>query len=66
MSLPLAIALVVLADLAVIAALAFVMTRARLLTPHGQETALPARPSARARHRRRFPAPARSRLAPQA
>ena len=44
MSLPLAVAFVVVADLLVIAAVAFVMTRARLLTPHGPAVAAAAPP----------------------
>jgi hypothetical protein len=59
MSLPLAIALIVLFDVAVIGTVTFVMTRARLLTPHVSRSALagahtpsprgrPLRPRARA------------------
>lgn len=36
MSLPLAITIIVLADLALIGLLAFVMSQAKLLTPHGR------------------------------
>ena len=59
MSLPLAVAFIVVADLLVIAAVAFVMTRARLLTPHGPAVAPAAPPLPRpAAVERRSPTPA--------
>jgi hypothetical protein len=62
MSLTLAIAIVVLADLALIGVLAFVMSRAKLLTPHTPAVAAvaPQQRTARYPRSRQHNAPARS------
>jgi hypothetical protein len=62
MSFTLAIAIIVLADLALIGVLAFVMSRAKLLTPHAPTIATVAPQHRTARHprSRQHKAPARS------
>jgi hypothetical protein len=62
MSLTLAIAIIVLADLALIGVLAFVMSRATLLTPHAPAAATVAPEHRTARHprSRQHAAPART------
>jgi hypothetical protein len=52
MSLPLAIAIIVLADIALIGLLTFVMSRAKLLTPHASATAESAPRHVATRHSR--------------
>lgn len=47
MSLPVAIAVIVLADLALVGILTFVMSRARLLTPHAAAFSEPEAPETR-------------------
>jgi hypothetical protein len=44
MSLPLAVAVIIIADVALIGLLAFVMSRAKLLTPHASSAAVASRP----------------------
>ncbi|MGD1057890.1 MAG: hypothetical protein ABR992_10825 [Solirubrobacteraceae bacterium] len=62
MSLTLAITIIVLADLALIGVLAFVMSRAKLLTPHAPaaETVLPQHRTVRHPRSRQHTAPART------
>lgn len=62
MSLTLAVAAIVFADLALIGVLAFVMSRAKLLTPHvpGAPAIAPQQPATRQLRTRRHAAPARS------
>jgi hypothetical protein len=62
MSLTLAITIIVLADLALIGVLAFVMSRAKLLTPHvpAAQTVAPQQRTVRHPRSRQHAAPARS------
>jgi len=57
MSLSLAVAINVVADIAIIALLAFVMSRAARLTPHLPEAALPGNPTVNASRERRVSRP---------
>jgi hypothetical protein len=59
MSLSIAIAIIFLADLALLAGLSYVMSRAKLLTPHTSSAATMAQQPATASHR--APAPVRTR-----
>jgi hypothetical protein len=62
MSLTVAIAAIVFADLALITILGFVMSRAKLLTPHmsAAQTIVPQQPTSRHLRTRQHAAPARS------
>jgi hypothetical protein len=64
MSLSLVIAVNVVADLALIGLLAFVMSRASVLSPHASAVASPARPRLRARRQRPARPAGRSSTAP--